>query len=340
MWDVLAIEPTDDPKAIRRAYAARLKQIDPDRDRETFARLREALEWALAGASEPPRPAPPRPEAAPDSGLEPATPPMTPGSAHGDIAAGRPQLRSESTPASFQSSPTAPPDVEERARHRALLTDIEAALERGDARAASQRYVRAAAVGALPLGGPEVMQERLFAVALADSRFGGKEFRELARTCGWDKPRLHAAGSDLYERVAARLAAEDWYDALVARADRKAVSGLYQVKVARLVLRRIHRPWLSGIDRYELTKCLQGYWAHKAWLSDRIDPAWVMKLEDRVAWRDSLAENRPSVVKPLLVMLYVVGVMFMLSQGRFPAGLLFLVPFAVLALARRRPDDS
>ena len=57
MWDVLGIDPTDDPKAIRRAYAARLRQMDPDREREAFARLREALEWALAARRPPARPA-------------------------------------------------------------------------------------------------------------------------------------------------------------------------------------------------------------------------------------------------------------------------------------------
>jgi hypothetical protein len=51
MWDVLAIAPTDDAKAIRRAYAARLREIDPDREREAFARLRAALEWALAAVA-------------------------------------------------------------------------------------------------------------------------------------------------------------------------------------------------------------------------------------------------------------------------------------------------
>ncbi|MBC9881421.1 hypothetical protein G8O24_29275 [Bradyrhizobium sp. INPA01-394B] len=48
MWDELGIGPCDDPKAVRRAYAARLKKLDIDQDPAAFARLREALEWALA----------------------------------------------------------------------------------------------------------------------------------------------------------------------------------------------------------------------------------------------------------------------------------------------------
>src|SRR6516162_5965225 len=47
MWDELGIAPCEDPKAIRRAYAARLKLLDPDREPDAFARLRQAYERAL-----------------------------------------------------------------------------------------------------------------------------------------------------------------------------------------------------------------------------------------------------------------------------------------------------
>src|SRR5712671_4877875 len=50
MWDELAIDPTHDPKTIRRAYATRLKTIDPDRDLQAFTRLRAALDQALTEA--------------------------------------------------------------------------------------------------------------------------------------------------------------------------------------------------------------------------------------------------------------------------------------------------
>src|SRR6202035_1471609 len=66
MWDELGIAPCDEAKAIRRAYAARLKKLDPDRDPEAFARLRRALEWALNGAGDAP------PRARPDRAAEPA----------------------------------------------------------------------------------------------------------------------------------------------------------------------------------------------------------------------------------------------------------------------------
>lgn len=47
-WDTLGIAPTDDARAIRRAYAARLKALDPD-DRDGFVALRDALDAANDG---------------------------------------------------------------------------------------------------------------------------------------------------------------------------------------------------------------------------------------------------------------------------------------------------
>lgn len=50
-WQLLGIEATADSKTIRRAYAARLRAIDPDQDRDGFAALRDARDQALMLAS-------------------------------------------------------------------------------------------------------------------------------------------------------------------------------------------------------------------------------------------------------------------------------------------------
>ena len=46
-WRTLALDPTEDRSAIRRAYADKLRQLDPDSDIEGFTRLRHARDHAL-----------------------------------------------------------------------------------------------------------------------------------------------------------------------------------------------------------------------------------------------------------------------------------------------------
>jgi len=45
-WRLLGLAPTEDIREVRRAYAARLKAIDVDRDPQAFIALREAFEHA------------------------------------------------------------------------------------------------------------------------------------------------------------------------------------------------------------------------------------------------------------------------------------------------------
>jgi hypothetical protein len=49
IWDELGIEPTDDQRAIKKAYAERLKQTRPEDDPDKFQALRRAYEAAVRG---------------------------------------------------------------------------------------------------------------------------------------------------------------------------------------------------------------------------------------------------------------------------------------------------
>jgi hypothetical protein len=49
-WRILGLEPCDDARAVKRAYAQKLKAIDPDHDIAGFDRLRQAMASAQADA--------------------------------------------------------------------------------------------------------------------------------------------------------------------------------------------------------------------------------------------------------------------------------------------------
>jgi hypothetical protein len=269
MWEELGIAPCDDPKAIRRAYAVRLKTLDPDRDPEAFARLRRAFDWALNGADA----AAPSPPASTDDDAEPAE------------SISRTAARSEKGP-----EPQPPVQWADRddIRDRALLGALDAALRRRDGSAATALYYRAAATGALSLAGAPDMLERLLAVAVDDMTLGAAAFRNLVRTAGLDAPRSRApVDAELRQRVLARLHAEDWYDDLLAAAQqRKGRIARRRRKIARLILGRIGRHWHPRVDKTALRTWLAQYRTHEAWLKDRLDPAWVSTLEGRLRRRD------------------------------------------------------
>ncbi len=65
-WDALGIAPTDDQRAIRRAYAVRLKAIDVEADLRAFVALREAYDAVrMRTAERPASLADPSPDEAP-----------------------------------------------------------------------------------------------------------------------------------------------------------------------------------------------------------------------------------------------------------------------------------
>jgi len=276
MWNELGIGPCDDPKAVRRAYAARLKKLDPDKDPAAFARLREALEWALAeiddGASPQFQPSRAR-SSEPDTGQDVSKPI--------DDASSGPVLRRSDEPAAVDIvAMTASEWLDVSTSERTLLDAFEGALGRRDAAAALDLFYRAL----LPLQDALAQLDRLFALLVEDTTVEPARFRDLARTFGWDRQAQESGtSSELRQRVLARLAAEDWYDSLLAAAAPRAPVSRKHAKVARLMLRRIGRYRMPRVDSAELRTRLDEFHIHQAWLRDRIDPAWASTLEKR--WR-------------------------------------------------------
>jgi hypothetical protein len=286
MWDELGIAPCDDPKAIRRAYAARLKKLDPERDPRAFARLRRAFEWAL-GQTEGDR-ARPASAARRTSLIDDHT--------EGELRAIVQVLaeKSGSAPATPGYAETAVPTAQESGRlavltaeddvrDRALLIALDAALRRRNATEAMALFNRAAATGTLSLENMPSIVARLLMVAVDDAALDGAAFRKLTASTGWD--RLDSrAGDDpsLRQRVQARLAAEDWYDRLVANADRP--GGSVERYVARLLLKRTGR-FFMHVQGENVRPVIAQYRIREQFLGERIDPHWVARLERRLRRR-------------------------------------------------------
>jgi hypothetical protein len=84
----------------------------------------------------------------------------------------------------------------------------------------------------------------------------------------------------------ARLAAEDWYEDLLATAERRRGKvARNQRRIARLLLGRIGRYWHPNVDAAALRTWLKQYQMHAPWLSRRIDPRWIARLERRLRRR-------------------------------------------------------
>jgi hypothetical protein len=281
MWDELGIAPCDDPKAIRRAYAARLKKLDPDADPESFARLRAAFEWALAHgtASIPSEPRAAEPEASESANI-------FENERESDSSADDVPIRRATNGAVSAHEP--PASDEEDVRDRAVLIALEASLRRRAADEAIALYYRAAATGALSFETAPDVLERVLALAAEDRTLDVGAFRQLARAASLDAPRLrNKPTSALQQRVLTRLAAENWYDGLVAAAgQRKGRAARRRAKISRYLLGRIGRYRHPRIDLAALKTWLAQYRQHQAWLDDRIDPAWIAKIDRRLRRRN------------------------------------------------------
>jgi hypothetical protein len=211
---------------------------------------------------------------------------------------------------------------------------FDGALRRRDANEATVLYYRAAATGALSLESAPEALERLLAVAVDDMTLGAAAFRNLVRTAGLQAPQSRTpVTSEIRQRALARLAAEDWYDNLQATAQqRKGRIARRRRKIARLLLGRIGRHWHPRVDQAALRTWLAQWRTHEAWLTDRLDPAWIGTLEARLRRRD--------IFWTICFTLFIGGLLFQfvyvslaaVVDGPRPPWPLLIAPFAALFL--------
>ena len=89
-----------------------------------------------------------------------------------------------------------------------------------------------------------------------------------------------------WSSACARLDAEDWYDELVAAAARrKGRVARHRAKIARYLLARIGQYRQPRMDTVVLKTWIAQYRQQQAWVDDRIDPAWIAKIERRLRRR-------------------------------------------------------
>ncbi|HKD31661.1 MAG TPA: hypothetical protein VKC66_37875, partial [Xanthobacteraceae bacterium] len=220
MWEELGIVPTGDPKAIRRAYAGRLRSLDPDQDPAAFQRLRQAFEAALSQADRPAR-------AAPQTTREPRLNPPTPKSDSEPTPPPRVIAPSHHRTSGENRSPLIDDKhtriVMDDAQRRAVFQACRSALAAGDVETAFARLMDGWAQGLVPIAEEDDIVAEVMAAAVDDRTLPAERFQFMARHLDWHRPITVRTDTNvaLRETVLLRLDAETWYATLLDNATKK-----------------------------------------------------------------------------------------------------------------------
>jgi hypothetical protein len=309
MWPELGIAATTDQKEIRRAYAARLRASDPDKDPAAFMRLRNAYEAALRYAERA------------QAGAEPDEEDQDHVSDVHEY-----EYDEDAAPsAHVQRIETAerPIDPEQDAFH-ALIEEMREAVRSRRYDDALATYRRGLAQGALPFGFEQAPLEEIMVAIVQDLDLPASEFARHAQMVGWAAaPAALDQVSPLRRAVLERLAADAWFQRLEDLATGAPMpapksSGWFplgywrQLRIERrsAALFFGKRIWyLPRKVAAQLARDWRQYNLHAAWLKGRIDP-------DHVARFDRLLERGvwPVWLKEGLNFLFVWGLLVWIAR--------------------------
>jgi hypothetical protein len=284
VWAELEIEPTIDERTIRRAYIARLKAIADD-DPRAFIRLREAYEGALRGAravgiesdSDPPSTSTTN-EWCSEPLLEKRSeaPKSQVNNEHGGNTRGA-SREWRNDPNGVEPVPIGSFEDFEQ--------DFKKAMGSGRTLGALSLLDSALAKGIVPLGREQFLIAPLLECSLNDQTLSGSDVQNLVDRFALDAAtQPNSAMTELADRCRGRADAHAWFTRLLGDADRWAVGGARQSAIsARILLHRIGEWWLHGVDESVMRVRISEYRKYATWTSDRLDSAWITRVEKRLS---------------------------------------------------------
>ncbi|HEX2593269.1 MAG TPA: hypothetical protein VHL34_17335, partial [Rhizomicrobium sp.] len=205
IWTELDIAPTDDAKLIRRAYATRLRAIDPDANPVAFQNLRTAYDRALTMSA---RAAQKAATSEPDADTE--------------VLSDEEDEDDTDAPL-FQPAPEPPRELTPEEQERATFeTDVNTALAAGDSRTALALLTSALARGLITLGNREYALQAIMPVIVRDGSLSPEEYLAALEKIGWNSvPRATDPFSQVRHAAISRANAERWFQALRTKSEQQ-----------------------------------------------------------------------------------------------------------------------
>jgi hypothetical protein len=269
-WAELGISETRDSRAIRRAYAGRLKTIDQMNDPASFQRLRQAYEWALRFASQH------------QEQEQPAFPDVDEIAAHAPVE--HPQPQPGENPQAEEARELTPDEI----LTQSLVDRIREAMESRRYDIAFDTFNTGSAQGILPFGYREYLLDAMMNTIVQDPQLSVGQFDHFMGRAGWrEQPASTEQVSRVRQFAMYRQEADGWFVRLqsLAAGDGAIMHSTYTPKyIYRWLPKLIERrnaalffggpaiPKLLQLGADDLRRKLIDYRRRENWLKGRIDP--------------------------------------------------------------------